>query len=407
MREHERGGTEVVDGLRGFAILWVLCYHTWLFSWYTPALRAFGADVPIDVLPRVGYLGVDLFFLISGFCLFVPHARSAVAGARTDVPLRAFAWRRAVKIVPSYALALVVTVPFALEYLSGSQSIWFALLNHAAFVHNFYDDAFGKANSVFWSLAIEVQFYLVFPALAFAFKRAPFPVAGTMIALALAYRHALAGCCLLQEAVMRQLPAYLDVFACGMLAAYVVTWLHARRVHAVPARVAFTFAAAGSAAVAFALLQTCSAVQYTPAGRETWDLWGRTELALLFFAFLVASCFALRLWRAAIANPILVFLSLVSYNVYLWHTLVLIWLWKHRVLHAATPNPHDDDHWKFAYIATGWTIVFLIATAITYFVERPLLGTIKPHTFAFDWRALRRRLSARARPTIAPRETHT
>jgi len=396
-----------VDGLRGFAILWVLCYHTWLFSWYTPALHAFGRDVPVDVLPRVGYLGVELFFLISGFCLFVPYARSAVLGVDSGVPLRAFAWRRAVKIVPSYVLALLVTVPFALPYVHGAGPIGWALANHLAFVHNFFDDAFGKANSVFWGLAIEVQFYLIFPALALVFKRAPLVATVTMIALALAYRHALAGCCLLQEAVMRQLPAYLDVFACGMFAAYAVTWLHARRIHGTRARLLATLAACAAAGLTFLLLETCSAVQYTPKGRETWDLLGRTELALLFSAFVIASCFALRFWRGAIANPVLVFLSLVSYNVYLWHTLILIWMWKHGVPRAATPNPHDDDHWKFVYIASGWIVVFAVATAVTYFIERPLLATIKPHAFACDWRGLWRRLSVRARPSIATRETRT
>ena len=416
MRQHEGTGTEVVDGLRGFAILWVLCYHTWLFSWYTPSLKAFGIDLPVDVLPRVGYLGVELFFFVSGFCLFVPYARHAVSGVHRELPLRAFAWRRAVKIVPSYALALLVTAPLALAYVRGPATVWFALANHAAFLQNFFDDGLGKANSVFWSLAIEVQFYLIFPALAIAFKRAPAVTAAAMIASALAYRHAVAGCCLLQEAVIRQLPAYLDVFACGMFAAYAVTWLHARRIHGTRSRVVCTLAAAGVAVLTFALLQTCNAVQYTPSGRETWDLLGRTGLALLFCALTIASCFALRFWRAAIANPALVFLSLISYNVYLWHTLVLIWMWKHGVPHAMTANPHEDDHWKFAYIASGWIAVLGIATAMTYFFERPLLATIKPHPFAFTWGALRvrgpnglrkDRASVRARPSIAKPETRT
>ncbi|MBC5801225.1 MAG: acyltransferase [Candidatus Eremiobacteraeota bacterium] len=406
MREHERSGTEVFDGLRGFAILWVLAYHTWLFSWFTPYLKVFGHDVPVSVIPRVGYLGVELFFLISGFCLFIPDARAAIIGT-SSLGLRAFAWRRAVKIVPSYALALGVTIAFALEYLHGTHDVWPALLKHATFVQNFYDDAFGKANSVFWSLAIEVQFYLVFPALAWTFRRAPLPTATAMIAGAVLYRLWFAGCCLEDEVIMRQLPAYLDVFACGMSAAYIVTWLHARYPTPQRARVTATFVTLGLAAAIFGLLQTCDAVQYTLHGRARWDLFGRTELAALMGAFAVASCFAVRLWRAIVANPVLVFLSIVSYNMYLWHTLILIWLWKHDVPRAATPNPHDDDHWKFAYIAVGWALVLAVSTAVTYFIERPLLATIKPHTFAFDWkRVLRSRVTATPVP-LATRETRT
>ncbi len=406
MREHERSGTEVFDGLRGFAILWVLAYHTWLFSWFTPYVKAFGHDVPVSVIPRVGYLGVELFFLISGFCLFIPDARAAILET-SSLELRSFAWRRAVKIVPSYALALMVTVPFALEYLHGTDQVWPALVNHATFVQNFYDDAFGRANSVFWSLAIEVQFYFIFPALAWIFRRAPLPTAVAMIAGGLLYRLSFAGCCLEDEIVMRQLPAYLDVFACGMSAAYAVTWLHSRYPTPRVARVTATFVALGLAAAIFALLQTCDAVQYTLHGRARWDLFGRTELAALMGGFAVASCFAVRLWRAIVANPVLVFLSIISYNMYLWHTLILIWLWKHDVPRAATPNPHDDDHWKFAYMALGWVLVLGVSSAITYFVERPLLATIKPHTFAFNWRRLLRpRVSATPAP-LATRETRT
>ncbi len=406
MREHERSGTEVFDGLRGFAILWVLCYHTWLFSWYTPSLRVFGWDAPVSVLPRVGYLGVDLFFLISGFCLFVPEARAAILGA-SALGLRAFAWRRVMKIVPSYALALLVTMPLAIQYLPAAREVWPALFNHVFFVQNFYDDAFGKTNSVFWSLAIEVQFYLIFPALAWVFRRAPLPTAAGMIGCAVGYRYALATCCLEDEIVMRQLPAYLDLFACGMLAAYAVTWLHSRYPTPQRMRLMATALALGVAAGTFLLLQTCDAVQYTPGGRERWDLLGRSELAMLLAAFSVASCFAVRMWRAVIANPVLVFLSLVSYNVYLWHTLILIWMWKHGVPRATTADPHADDHWKFFYITFGWSAVLLVSTAITYFIERPLLGTIKPHAFAFDWQRLRRRpVSVPATPLGLP-ETHT
>ncbi|MDQ2909345.1 MAG: acyltransferase [Candidatus Eremiobacteraeota bacterium] len=407
MREHERSGTEIFDGLRGFAILWVLLYHTWLFSWYTPYLKMLGRDVPVSVIPRVGYLGVDLFFLISGFCLFIPDARAAIVGTRT-VALGAFIRRRVIKIVPSYALALIVTVPFALEYLPARSAVLPALLNHAAFVQNFYDDAFGKANSVFWSLAIEVQFYVVYPALAWIFRRAPLPTAGVMVGSAILYRNAFAGCCLENETVMRQLPAYLDLFACGMLAAYAVTWLRARYPTPPSARIIATALAAALAGVTFALLQTSDAVQYVPGGRDRWDLLGRTELALLLGAFAVASCFAVRLWRAVIANPVLVFLSLISYNMYLWHTLILIWMWKHNVPRAATPNPHDDDHWKFLYIVVGWSAVLVVSTAVTYFIERPLLTTIKPHAFAFDWnrRRHRGRISAAPAPLAIP-ETRT
>jgi peptidoglycan/LPS O-acetylase OafA/YrhL len=406
VEEHRRGGTEVIDGLRGFAILWVLCYHTWLFSWYTPALRLFGRDVPVDLLPRVGYLGVDLFFVISGFCLFVPGARRALYG-NPEPPLRSFFARRLLKIVPSYALAVCATIPVALPYLRTQHAVWQALAVHFAFVNSFYVDTLGQANSVFWSLAIEVQFYVLFPALAWCFRRAPLPTAGAMIAVALAYRLHFAGCCLQNEIVMRELPAFLDVFACGMLAAYGVVWaqrnLGRLREHAM----LMTIAALAFIVALYFLLQTCNAVQYVPRGRETWDLYGRTLFGALVAAIAFCASFAVRPLRATIANPVLVFLSLISYNLYLWHTLLMIYMWKHGIPRSASHDPHSDDHWKFLFITLGWSASLAVATAVTYFIERPLLGAIKPHPFAFDWQRVVTRLRPGRQRPIARPETRT
>ena len=383
MRDHVRSGTEAVDGLRGIAILLVLFYHTWLFSWFTPEFDIFHVSIPVDVPPRNGYLGVDLFFTISGFVLFFPHALRALAGGPVQTT-REYAFRRFIKIVPSYALVLVATAFVSTEYL-GRGEIFRSLVAHGAFVHNSFDDPFGRANSVFWSLAIEVQFYVLFPLVARAFRRFPIPTASAMCAVAIAYRFGVSHCCLGTEAVTRQLPAYLDLFAAGMLAAYGVVWLRTRRPAIARRAIPFTIAAAACAWGGFALLQSADTIQYVPLGPQRWDLANRTLVAAAAGGLVLCSCFAVRPWRALLANPVLVFLSVISYNVYLWHTLLMIWMWKHDVPRAATANPHDDYHWKFVYIALGWTVTFLVSTAITYFFERPLLGLVKPHPFAFDW----------------------
>ncbi|MBD5653947.1 MAG: acyltransferase [Candidatus Eremiobacteraeota bacterium] len=408
MREHVRLGTEVVDGFRGIAILLVLSYHTWLFSWYTPVLSFFGYAVPVDVLPRTGYLGVDLFFLISGFVLFFPHAERALASGVTS-SVREYARRRAIKIVPSYLVALIATIPAVLAvapaHTLGQLAGTFA--QHVFFVHNFFDDGFGPENSVFWSLAVEAQFYLVFPILAVLFRKQPLAVATAMIASAIAYRYAVAQCCLEVQTISRQIPAYADVFAVGMLASYAVVWGRTRLAPARHVRLIATLAAVAFACIAFAFLGSANAIQYDPGGRERWDLYNRTWIALAAGGLVVASCFAQTWWRAIVANRAFLFLSIVSYNLYLWHTLVMIWMWKHGVPHAATTNPHDDDRWKAAYIALGWATSIGIATTIAYFFERPLLGTVKRQIFAFDWSDFASRYGIKRAPAIAPRETRT
>jgi peptidoglycan/LPS O-acetylase OafA/YrhL len=406
VRVHVRSGTEAIDGLRGLAILLVLVYHSWLFSWLTPSLQIFGTALPVDVLARTGYLGVELFFMISGFVLFFPHAEQALAGGRAP-GLREFAYRRFIKIVPSYLLVLAAAAAVSRPLFPSPGALVATLANHLAFVQNFFVDALGPNISVLWSLAIEVQFYLLFPLLAWAFSRRPVVVALGLIGVALAYRYGVARCCLQIEPVTRQLPAFLDVFACGMAAAYAVVWGRTRGASLQRYAWLFTLGAFAFAAALFALACGANGVTYVNGGRERWLLGDRTLFALAGAGLAVCSCFAVRWWRALLANPVLVFLSIVSYNLYLWHTLVLIWMWKHGVPKPTLPDPHADDHWKVAYLVSGWCACLAIATAVTYVIERPLLGTVRPQTFSFPWGAVARRAGVTRTRAIARPERRT
>src|ERR1700692_2117973 len=85
----------VLDGLRGLAVLLVLWYHVWEISWLTPpAWLAF--------LPATGFIGVTLFFFLSGFVIAYPFVRSRFDES-PQPSWRHFVWRRFIKIVPSYA----------------------------------------------------------------------------------------------------------------------------------------------------------------------------------------------------------------------------------------------------------------------------------------------------------------
>jgi peptidoglycan/LPS O-acetylase OafA/YrhL len=366
VKEHARAGTEAVDGFRGLAILLVFGYHTWLFSWYTP-------QAPFDVVARTGYLGVDLFFVISGFCLFFPYAQRALLGA--PAPSAAtFAYRRLLKILPSYLLVLAVTVAIASPALPNAREAALALLRHLFFVHSFWNEPFRGANSVLWSLGIEVQFYLVFPLIAALFVRRPLTAAFGMIGIALAFRYALAGCCLNLETIVRQLPAFLDLFALGMLAAYGVAWSRSRHPQLAAGNSRFAAFAIVLAVAAFVLLKSANAVQYDTGGREIWGLAGRTAFGAVCAGLIATSCLGAAWWRALIANPVLVFLSIVSYNLYLWHTLVALWLIHHHLPPSALAIAHDDPAWRPWFVATSLGVSLAIATVLTYFVERPLIA---------------------------------
>jgi peptidoglycan/LPS O-acetylase OafA/YrhL len=162
-----------IDGLRFVAIGLVLLYHSGAVigvtrgdPWIPPfgdALAHHGTWLTSFLGP--GWFGVELFFVISGFILALPFAAHALAGER-KVSLRAYFLRRLTRLEPPYLIALTLFFVVA----GGG----FVLLPHYAaglgYQHGTAFGAYNPINGAFWSLEIEVQFYLLVPALALLFR---------------------------------------------------------------------------------------------------------------------------------------------------------------------------------------------------------------------------------------------
>jgi peptidoglycan/LPS O-acetylase OafA/YrhL len=151
-RERQPG----LDLLRALAIVVVVIYHAALFGFKLPGR-----------VDRFGWIGVDLFFVLSGYLiggqLLAPLAR----GQRIN--LGRFFARRALRIMPAYfaVLAIYFLLPPWREYSEMSQPLWKFLLS----VQNIALHG-GTAFSHAWSLAVEDQFYLALPfLLLFLFRR--------------------------------------------------------------------------------------------------------------------------------------------------------------------------------------------------------------------------------------------
>jgi peptidoglycan/LPS O-acetylase OafA/YrhL len=181
-----------IDGLRGFAALWVVFFHVYAFS------HVSFAQIPgLDAFLRSGSTGVDLFLVLSGFCLYIPFAGGRAERFRT----MEFLQRRGRRLIPAYYAAMLLPIAlivlgapgFVAEHMSGTE-LAIQILTHVTFTHTLVPSAFFGLNGSYWSLALEWQLYLAMPLLIMGVRRFGFPkTAAAAILCSLIFRLGLGG----------------------------------------------------------------------------------------------------------------------------------------------------------------------------------------------------------------------
>ena len=135
----------VLDGLRGVAVLLVLWSHLEAVTAHTP-LRV------VDYVLQPGYLGVDIFFVLSGFLI----TRILLSNRARQRPVKNFLIRRFLRIFPIYYLTVLVV-----GLIHPGRYVWWC----AVYLSNFYLPFNPKPVPLghTWSLAVEEHFYLIWP----------------------------------------------------------------------------------------------------------------------------------------------------------------------------------------------------------------------------------------------------
>ena len=335
----EVGRIAPLDGLRGVAVLWVVAFHV-------HALRAKLGDPWVDAIASsryvepvvgAGYLGVDLFFLISGFLLAMPWFVHAAQG-RSAPSARDFYARRLRRIVPAYYVQLVVLFAFVLPLLAGAR-YWrsdayvyaFNAVAHALFLHNTTPLTSGsmQVNGALWTLAVEAQFYLLIPVLAPLFVRWTAASVAAAFALAILWhlgvRDGLDALVTAEMAIgapwgwpesivryllLHQFPSYLVHFAMGIVLGR-AWFLWGSREQRPIERVIVSAIAAGALAVLYWLV----AIDGRMLGDLSWIVPPLALGALLFWAVTARGPAA----QAILARGPLAFSGHVSYSAYLYH----------------------------------------------------------------------------------------
>lgn len=156
----------VINGLRGFAILGVIYQH--MFVGLTqPGYQSITINgfefLPFSFFSN-GWQGVNLFFVLSGFVLFLPYATGRrVLRSRTD--FSAYYKRRAKRLLPLYYICVLVAMIF-IKFPQSLETFYYHFFLMATVTFNFTIDMWTpKYNWVLWSLGIEIWFSVIFPLL--------------------------------------------------------------------------------------------------------------------------------------------------------------------------------------------------------------------------------------------------
>ncbi|WP_309399381.1 acyltransferase family protein [Cerasicoccus maritimus] len=168
MNNRQKTHLPFLDGMRGIAIFAVFVYHM-LWACYQFGqlpwngwVRDFSiSKTYLLIFPATyGFTGVAVFFVISGFCIHLSHQRSGEKGWRS------FSTRRFFRIYPPYVFALLIFL-FAWPWgsLSMDEPKLVQFLTHILAIHNFDSQTIYGINGSFWSIAIEIQLYALYPIL--------------------------------------------------------------------------------------------------------------------------------------------------------------------------------------------------------------------------------------------------
>jgi peptidoglycan/LPS O-acetylase OafA/YrhL len=327
-----RGRVPCLDGLRGVAILLVVFHHSLVSR--------------VEATYLAADLGVDIFFVISGFLITLLLLREF---KRTGtLSLTGFYRRRALRILPAYiAFLLMIFALTRLESVQLTGRHWFALLTYTV---NFIPVPWDVSHV--WSLSIEEHYYLLWPLLLMLLgPRWGLVLVVVTIVLSPAVRVIVLQYCANLLDVTKATPARLDCIAVGCLLAFLAISTSPGRGKWLTGSRSLLLALACLGFLAGSLAAEWAQVPYYVLLYHTVN-----ALALGGLLWLAVHHPASRAGRALTWAP-LARIGVLSYSLYLWHKLFI--------------NP-TSDLWIYNW---PWNLALMAAAAaLSYFlIEAPFL----------------------------------
>ncbi len=376
------------DGLRAIAVLAAVGTHVGFVTGATSIARYGGYTARLDI-------GIVVFFVISGFLLYHSYVSDSYDDRR---PLRVatFWWRRVLRIVPAYWIALTGLVVLFGVHVSGLHDI----VVYYGFLQIYDTHRFLGGVPQAWTLCVEVSYYAALPAYAWLLRRLTagrrlesrlrieLTGAAVLVATCYVYRsavYAIDGRHAVGRIATHWLPGYLDLFGVGMALAAVRAYVARRGTNPLVewvGRVAWLW---------WVLAGACFWIVAAHLGLPRAPLPGNTPIGWSADRQQIAqSLFALFLCLPAVFGPQdrgpvraflrwrpVAYLGTVSYGVYLWHEgwlgKWLEWTGRPSLAQLATGAAHLSSSTFPIILVLTVAGATACATLSYYVVERPLL----------------------------------
>ena len=337
-----------LDALRGLAALLVMWYH----------FTAFRPQASLGF--TYGLTGVDLFFMISGFVIFMSlsHVKNSLQ----------FAVNRISRLYPTYWACvsitfLAITIHNHVDINQTEVTTYLGNLTMFQFYMNLRD-----IDDSYWTLIIEMTFYITMLAL-FHFKKLNYLNVIALIAMSIV---SIAGLCFFDNDIVKtilnkfQLLLYIPLFLAG-IAFY--------KLHDQKEKPSQNYS------ILIACL-TCQILSYFYSNRFNGAI-SITEYAIILIIYFGLFIAVIHHKLNFMVNPVTVYLGKISFATYLLHQAIAT-----QILIPYLMNDLQLDFWT-ASLLLSMPIIILLATLVTYFIEIPLGRFMKQQLFAKYLKSLR------------------
>ncbi|MEZ5899828.1 MAG: acyltransferase [Hyphomicrobiaceae bacterium] len=341
------GRVAELDGLRAVSVIFIVLFHLTYG-------RLSG-----------GFLGVDIFFVLSGFLITELLVREYQSTGKVD--LFKFYMRRACRILPPLAVCLVLALMF---WPSNEAGRWHAAVASLLFYANFLDAE--KAGSVghTWSLALEEQFYILWPTTFIVLfarsRRALAAFACCIVFLAIAVRYSMLTAGVDLDRIYTATPARMDSLMIGCLAGLCMPELRSSVLSIGQRSAARVTLVAWLALLAALILVSDNMMKTLPLAFSGFAL-----LAVTFIVF-VQSCASNT--QRFLASPQMRYIGTRSYGLYLYH---------YPIFAALEPLRVEGNLANYAAVSSAKIALSLLLTEVSWRLLEQQILKMKNRQFGY------------------------